>query len=406
MPAAIEFQDVSKRFTLHHARPQSVLEALLGFFRRDKTSDESLWVLKNVSFALEQGKTYGFIGANGAGKSTALKLIARIITPTTGLIDTSGRVGALLELGAGFHPDLTGRENIYLNGAVLGLRRQDIARKLDAIIDFAELTRFIDVPVKYYSSGMYVRLGFSVAVHTEPDVLLVDEVLSVGDARFQRKCLERVAQLRESGATIVMVSHGMDSIQSLCDEALWFHQGIVAEHGEVTDVLMAYANYVAREGAEASDALAGELHDRRWGNGKIRIVKVQVMPGPERTHFETGSPVRIRLHYEARERVKDPSFGLAIYHQNGAHITGPNTNFGGLDIPYVEGAGVVNYDIPKLNLLMGDYRISVAAVNRLTNETYDYHDRVYPLRVHRGACQEQYGLIYLDGAWSFQNQEG
>ncbi|RLC75531.1 MAG: ABC transporter ATP-binding protein, partial [Chloroflexi bacterium] len=202
MSLAIRFENVSKKFNLHHERKRSFQELALGLFRRDNGSREEFWALRDVDFNVEQGETVGLIGPNGAGKSTALKLVSRIIEPTSGRIKVNGRVGALLELGAGFHPDLTGRENIYLNGSILGLGRAEIERKLDDIIAFAELERFIDVPVKHYSSGMYVRLGFSVAVHTDPEVLLVDEVLAVGDAAFQRKCLERIDRMRSEGVTV------------------------------------------------------------------------------------------------------------------------------------------------------------------------------------------------------------
>jgi ABC-type polysaccharide/polyol phosphate transport system ATPase subunit len=224
---AIQFDHVSKKFILHRERPRSLQELAVNLFRRNNNSHEEFWALQDVSFTVEQGETLGLIGPNGAGKSTALKLISRIIEPTSGQIEVNGQVGALLELGAGFHPDLTGRENIYLNGSILGLSRAQIRRKLDAIIAFAELERFIDVPVKHYSSGMYVRLGFSVAVHTDPEVLLVDEVLAVGDQNFQHKCLERIMEMQRQGITICFVSHGLGEVRRLCSRAVWLDDGMV-----------------------------------------------------------------------------------------------------------------------------------------------------------------------------------
>ncbi|MBN1487947.1 MAG: ABC transporter ATP-binding protein, partial [Anaerolineae bacterium] len=222
MTVAVEFDHVSKRFILEKSRSQSFQEVMVNLFKRERRESQAFWALNDVTFSLEKGKTVGFIGANGAGKSTALKMISSIIEPTSGEVRSYGRVGALLELGAGFHPDLTGRENIFLNGAILGLSRDEIRGKVDDIISFAELERFIDVPVKHYSSGMYVRLGFSVAIHTKPEILLVDEVLSVGDANFQHKCMEQIAQLRNSGVTIVLVSHSLETIQSFCEHVIWF----------------------------------------------------------------------------------------------------------------------------------------------------------------------------------------
>ena len=400
---AVAFDHVSKYFVLKEERATSFRELMVNLFRRpDRKSEEDwLWVLRDVSFELEAGKTIGFIGANGAGKSTLLKLMAGILEPTSGEIRTSGRIGALLELGAGFHPDLTGRENVYLNGSILGMGRAEIAERFDDIVAFSELEEFIDMPVKHYSSGMYVRLGFSVAVNTEPELLLVDEVLSVGDVSFQRKCMERIADLRRRGVTIVLVSHGLETVQTFCDEAIWLEDGRIEAQGDATDVAMAYRAAMAKKrtgqgqrGADADDA-------RRWGTGEVQITDVELYNGqgqPETT-FATGDPMEIRLHYRARERVEAPVFGVAIHHQNGAHICGPNTQQFGLEIPAVEGEGVVRYRIPELNLLEGSYLISAAVVDEATSETYAFHDRLYPFRVYQGDCRELYGLVPMKGVW-------
>jgi lipopolysaccharide transport system ATP-binding protein len=304
-------------------------------------------------------------------------------------------------LGAGFHPDLTGRENVYLNASILGMGRAEIAERFDDIVAFSELEEFIDMPVKHYSSGMYVRLGFSVAVNTEPELLLVDEVLSVGDVSFQKKCMERIADLRRRGVTIVLVSHGLETVQTFCDEAVWLEDGRIEAQGDATDVAMAYRAAMAKKrthqgqrGAEADDA-------RRWGTGEVQITDVELYNGQGQleTTFATGDPMEIRLHYRAPERVEAPVFGVAIHHQNGAHICGPNTQQFGLEIPTVKGEGVVRYRIPELNLLEGSYLISAAVVDEATSETYAFHDRLYPFRVYQGKCRELYGLITLKGAW-------
>ena len=363
MGVAIRFEKVSKKFTLHHERARSFQELALHLFRRDRGSQEEFWALRDVSFAIEEGETVGLIGPNGAGKSTVLKLISRIIEPTSGRIAVDGRVGALLELGAGFHPDLTGRENIYLNGSILGLSRAEIRCKLDDIIGFAELERFIDVPVKHYSSGMYVRLGFSVAVHTDPEVLLVDEVLAVGDAAFQRKCLERIDQLRRGGVTILFVSHSPEIVQSICSRAIWLDRGRLVADGPA-DVVV--ARYLDRTWAmqDGRSQMADES-GRRWGSGRVRIISVRLLDGHgrERRRFRVGEPLTVEIRYRAEERVERPVFGLAIHRSDGVHITGPNTRFCGYEIPWIEGEGVVRYTVPALPLLEGNYYVSVSVHN-------------------------------------------
>jgi len=404
MSVAVEFINVSKRFILHRDRPRSLRDLFFHLLHGQwRPPSETLWALRDINFAVEEGTTLGLIGPNGSGKSTALKLAGGILEPTEGHIQTQGRVSALIELGAGFHPDLTGRENIYLNGSILGLSQGQIRQKLDEIIAFAELERFIDVPVKYYSSGMYMRLGFSVAAHTDPDILLVDEVLAVGDAAFQHKCLDRIATLRRNGVTIVLVSHDLGTIQSLCDQAIWLDHGQLQALGHPTDVVMAYLNAIARKEEEkaASKPLSGIQNDWRWGTGRIQITQVEFCDGNGApcSVFVNGGPMEVRLHYRAEERIEDPNFGLAIYHQNGTHICGPNTHFGGLYIPFVEGEGRVVYRIPSLDLLEGTYLLSVAVVNGADTEMYDYHDRVYSFRVYPGKSRERYGLVTLKGKW-------
>lgn len=241
MGAAVRLEHVSKRFILHHEKARSFQDALVNFFHRRNGSREEFWALKDVSFEVRRGEMLGIIGQNGSGKSTILKLITRILEPTAGRIAVDGKVSALIELGAGFHPDLTGRENIYLNGSILGLSRKEMNRKFDQIVAFSELERFIDTPVKHYSSGMYMRLGFSVAIHVEPDTLIIDEVLAVGDEAFQQKCLDKIEGFRRAGGTIVFVSHAMEQVERLCDRVVWLDQGQVREIGAPGAVIDAYA---------------------------------------------------------------------------------------------------------------------------------------------------------------------
>lgn len=421
---AVEFHQVSKLFSLERTRgPRSFQETVIGLFRSG-TRRRRFWGLHDVSFALEKGKTFGFIGPNGAGKSTALKLIARILEPSSGHVSVHGSVGALLELGAGFHPDLTGRENVHLSGSLMGLSREYMHGKFDEIVAFSELEDFIDMPVKHYSSGMYVRLGFSVAVHTQPDLLLVDEVLAVGDQAFQHKCLSRISQLRRSGVTIVLVSHDLDTIQAQCDEVLWFSQGSLKAQGPTVDAVMGYLRHSAQgerslrphvdidEGGD-SGAMgifdqpepipfgADAPQDRRWGTGKVKITAVEFCDesGRRMRSFVTGETLAVTLHYEAAAPVDEPIFGLAIHHQNGTHICGPNSGFGNLSIPHLVGRGSVTYQVDALPLLPGGYQLSVSVHDKDDLEMYDYHDRLYPLQIYPGHAAERYGLLALGGTW-------
>ena len=244
MSAAVSFKGVSKRFTLHHERPRTLQELVIGLFGGDRGRSEELWALKDVDFEVEEGESLGIIGPNGAGKSTILKLVAGIMRPTSGEMVVRGKVSPLLELGAGFHHDLTGRENIYLNAALLGVRERETKAKFQEIVEFSELERFIDVPLKHYSSGMYMRLGFAVAVNVDPAILLIDEVLAVGDEAFQRKCLVRIEELQKEGRTIIFVSHALSTVAEMCHRALWLDQGRMRAIGPADRVVEEYLESV------------------------------------------------------------------------------------------------------------------------------------------------------------------
>lgn len=404
----LDVRGVSKRFRLHTEQQRSFQEIFVNLFSRKRYNPtREFWALRDVSFRVMPGESLGIIGPNGSGKSTLLKLLAGILEPTSGEIVVNGRISALLELGAGFHPDLTGRENIFLNGTLYGLSRQEMQQQVESIIEFSELRDFIDVPIKHYSSGMYVRLGFAVAIHTEPDLLLVDEVLAVGDANFQHKCMDAIQQYRQRGGTILLVSHDLGSIESICDRAIWYEHGEVQAQGHPTDVVMKYLNNVAaKEEAVRSAAGKGRTVDQldegqRWGTGRLQITDVRLCDGEgiERSIFLTGAPMQIRLCFESEERIEDPIIGIALHHHNGTWVAGPNTDFGNLTIPAVEGEGEVVYHIPSLPLLAGGYSISAAAINRSDTEMYDYHDRAYQFRVHTGSTRERFGVVTLNGEW-------
>ena len=244
MSVVVSFDHVSKRFILHHERAYTLLESMIGLVKPTRRSIEEFWVLKDVSFEIRTGETFGIIGPNGAGKSTVLKLMARIIEPTSGEVTVRGRISPLLELGAGFHPELTGRENVYLNAALFGISQAEAQDRYDDIVEFSELQDIIDVPLKHYSSGMYMRLGFAVAANIIPDILLVDEVLAVGDEAFQRKCLRRIEEFRTEGRTIVFVSHDLDTVRRICQRTLWLDHATVQAVGPTDDVVNAYLHHV------------------------------------------------------------------------------------------------------------------------------------------------------------------
>ena len=409
---AIRFEHVSKKFVIHHERPRSFQEVVVGLFRPSRTSGrrrngsrEELWAVQDVSFTVAPGEALGLIGPNGSGKSTILKLISRILEPTEGNIQVHGRLSALLELGAGFHPDLTGRENIYLNGSILGLSRRDMDAHFDDIVRFSELERFIDMPVKHYSSGMAMRLGFAVAIHVEPEVLLIDEVLAVGDESFQMKCLDKISELRSQNVTIVFVSHGLDAVRQLCDRALWIENGEMRHLGPTEQVIDLYHDSVT---AREEDRLAtqhGVGAGERWGSGEVEIVDVRFrgVRGNERHVFRTGEPMMACIRYRAHQRIDNPVFGVAIHRSDGLHVNGPNTKVAGYPIDYVDGEGEIHYFIEALPLLAGTYQFSATCYDYACAHPYDHHHRMYTFRVQRGEVKEELGTFYIPSRWEHLN---
>lgn len=403
----IELKHVGRRFTKKLDRGRSFQELfvrLLG--RRRRPSSDDFWPLRDLTLTVHPGDCIGVIGPNGSGKSTLLKLITGILPPTHGDLIVRGRVSSLLELGAGFQNDLTGRENIYLNGSIYGLSRAEMSARIEQIIDYAGLGDFIDTPVKHYSSGMYVRLGFAVAIHTDPDLLLVDEVLAVGDVAFQNRCMESIYRFRHQGGTLLLVSHDLGTIQSLCNRALWIDNGLVAAEGAPADVVMAYKQHMAN----LEEAQKGEMHHervgegQRWGTREVEITAVELCSssGQARNTFNTGEALTIRLHYRCAQVVERPVFGFGVSHQNGVHIFGPNTKFAALQIDRLSGSGVISYAIPELPLLEGQYTVSVAVVNDTDTVTFDYHDRAYNFRVAYSPLRAGYGMVQLHGDWQLE----
>jgi ABC-type polysaccharide/polyol phosphate transport system ATPase subunit len=402
MTATVRFDNVSKKFTLRHERARSFQEAVLAFLKSQDNSREELWALKDVSFAVERGKTLGIIGPNGSGKSTVLKLITRILEPTSGQVVVQGQVSALIELGAGFHPDLTGRENIYLNGSLLGFSRKEMKAKFDSIVEFSELEKFIDVPIKHYSSGMHMRLGFAVAIHVDPDILLIDEILAVGDQAFQNKCLGKIGELKNQGVTILFVSHYLEAVRNLCTSAIWLENGVIQERGTTDRVIDSYLNNVTTitEARLSRERRIGD-NENRWGSGEVEITDVRFLDaqGRERRAFKTGEKMIVRLRYHAHTKVNQPVFGIAIYGSGGVHINGPNTKFSDYVVESVEGSGEIDYIVDMLPLLEGTYELSAAVYDQDGLHAYDHQHRMYSFIVQRGTVKERYGMIYIPCEW-------
>ena len=386
--AAIVIEHLSKSFRLYHEKNQS-LKTL--FLRRGRARYDEFWAVDDVSFEVPEGSTFGLIGSNGSGKSTLLKCLARILQPDRGQITTNGRISALLELGTGFHPELSGRDNIYLNGSILGLRRREIDRRLDQIIEFADIGRHIDTPVKHYSSGMYVRLGFAVAINVDPDILLVDEVLAVGDESFQRKCVERFEELRTSGRTVVVVSHSLPSVAAMCDTVALLDHGKLEKVGSSREVIEDYL------GALFTDADTEAAP--RWGTGEVRITKMEVLDASGRpTHFaRLGESLTFRLHYRCDIVVEEPVFHFSVNHVDGTLVSNPNTRELDQVPDKIEGEGYVEYRVPRLLLIPGKYELSAGVLDRTASHIYDRRNRYVTLDVGLGEPAEISGVTSLGG---------
>ena len=392
-PPAVEVEHVSKRFRVYRDRNQSLKATVL---RGGRARYEEFWALDDVDLHVPSGTTFGLIGTNGSGKSTLLKCMAKILRPDKGTIATHGKVSALLELGAGFHPELSGRDNVFLNGAILGMSQREIRRRFDDIVGFAGLERFIDTPVKNYSSGMYVRLGFSVAINVDPDVLLVDEVLAVGDEQFQRRCADKFAELRRAGKTIVVVSHSLGTLQQMCDEAAWLDSGVLRHTGPAAEVVDAYLSSLR---SDAGD----EVEDGRFGTGGIRVEKVQLLDadGQVTTSVRTGDPVTFRFHYTAREAIPRPVFGIGIYTMDGVFVTGPNLKDVDQIPDVVDRPGTVEIHIPRLLLLPGTYDVASGVSDDAVLHIHDHWRKALRFDVLPGTPHEAVGgIVSLDPRWT------
>ncbi|MDX6220621.1 MAG: lipopolysaccharide transport system ATP-binding protein [Frankiales bacterium] len=403
MADAIEVSGVSKRFRLYNDRKSSLKERVV---RREGSSHTDFWALRDISLSIAEGSTFGLIGHNGSGKSTFLKLLAGIHRPTTGDISVRGRVSALLELGAGFHPELSGRDNILLNGAILGLGRKQILDSLDRIIEFSGLEpKFIDSPVKVYSSGMYVRLGFSIAVNLDPEILIIDEIVAVGDEEFQRRCFDHLYELRKRGVTICFVSHSLPLVQSMCDQVAWFDHGHLRAVGpavQVVDQYLAGVNSAERERFEQDVSGAVAPGAGRRGSGEVLITAVEFLgsTGTPVRSVGHGEPLTVRIHYAASSPVPEPVFGLAFINELGHPLAGPNTLLSEVATRTLEGEGSVDFAIPAVRFVPGEYEVTAAITDHSATHTYDHRDKAFSLHVQPGPGFQPSGLVAVEGWWS------
>lgn len=420
--SAIKIQDVSKMYRLYHEKDFNLKYAFLNFITGRRTSYyDEFWALKDISMDIAKGETIGIIGENGCGKSTLLKLIAGILYADEGRISTDGKIATLIEIGAGFHPELSGRENVYINGAVLGFEKKEIRKKYDEILSFSGLEKFIDNPIKTYSSGMYVRLGFSIAINVDPDILLVDEILAVGDEAFQKKCLEKIDRFKDKGKTILIVSHDLGTIEDICDQVFLLHNGRIHAQGRPVDVIAAYHRLLYQRGekgirAEQEAPAAEEAPAEgpspgsavnRWGSGEAEITGVEFYnAADENTEmFKTGDLMRVRIYYNAHQRIEKPVFGVAIHREEGIHINGPNTKTSNYGIDHIEGIGFIDYIIPSLPLIPGPYYFSASIYDFSCQHAYDHWERGFKFFVMESeAIKERYGVLYIPAEWRLHGQ--
>lgn len=408
---SVVVQHLTKRYVLGSG--QMMLRELImsGLTRRRRSDAKELLALNDVSFSIGRGELVGIIGRNGAGKSTLLKVLSRITYPTSGTVHVNGRVGSLLEVGTGFHEELSGRENIYLNGAILGMKKREIDRKLDEIIAFADVERFIDTPVKRYSSGMRMRLGFSVAAHLDTDILFVDEVLAVGDVGFQRKCLGVMGDLRSAGRTVLFVSHNMSAVEHLCPRSIWIEAGQVHEDGPSSEVLRHYMGMYA--GSETTALDLTNASNRR-GGGAVRYNGLAFLDDADEPQplIRSGDSLRVRLDYEAFERVVNPIFGFQLFTASGVFVTDVSTWNLGVEIETLPpGRGHVDLKIESLNLMPGRYFLSLWLTSP-DGTRHDVLEHVAALDVETSnyyksgrGIDSRFGIVVLPCAWDVSGVE-
>jgi ABC-2 type transport system ATP-binding protein len=385
---AVTAENVWKYFRLYQEKNQYLKSTLL---RGRRARYDEFWALKDIEFEIPFGSTFGIIGSNGSGKSTLLKCLAGILSPDKGSVSCNGRMAALLELGAGFHPDLSGRENIYLNGAILGMSRSEIDRKLEEIIDFSGLDKFVDTPVKNYSSGMVVRLGFAIATNVDPEILIIDEVLAVGDESFQHRCHEKIETFRQEGRTIILVSHGLMEVAQLCSTVAWLEKGAIQEIGPSYEVISKYSG----QSHNAAPKIEGEIGER-WGSHEAEITRAEFVDVDG--VLKTGEPISLQIDYTAHMPIKEPVFGIRFTHLHGTNVWGSNTKRMGFQPATLNNSGTITLTIPELPILAGTYDLTVALSDQHETYEYDHWERRVRFDVVQYNSFDE-GLIQIEANW-------
>jgi ABC-2 type transport system ATP-binding protein len=393
--SAISVSSLSKNFRLYHERNRYIKAALL---RGRRAKYEEFWALKDVSFEVAHGATLGIIGSNGSGKTTMLKCLTGIYTPEKGAIKVDGKLAALLELGAGFHPELTGAENIFLNGSILGMSKRDVQNKFASIVEFAGLEKFIDTPVKNFSSGMVVRLGFSIASHVEPEILLIDEILSVGDQDFQRKSSEKIEEFRREGRTIVVVSHSLGLVQQLCKEVIWLDKGQIRQSGLAAEVIAAYTG-----GSYQPQTERDESSRNRWGTGDARINSIELLnhDGTIAQVVESNAGAQIRFQISAHTRIESPILRVQITRLNGDVVWATSTQRGTNTMRVLDGAATAILNIESTKLLEGTYFVSAAITDSTATTEFDHCENWLRFNVHKTNVFDE-GIVAINSTWSLE----
>ena len=395
---AVQVEGVWKKFRLYHEKNQYLKTAVM---KGGRSRYEDFWALRDISFDVPHGEAFGIIGSNGSGKSTLLKCLAGILTPDRGTMRADGRVAALLELGAGFHPELSGRENIGLNGAILGMTRQEIDDKFDDIVGFAGLEKFIDTPVKNYSSGMVVRLGFAIAINVEPEILIIDEVLAVGDEEFQQRCFQKIEQFRREGRTIIFVSHGLSQVSQFCNRAMWLEKGEVKSVGPAYEVVSEYTGVTHHVEHVEETEISDEPLDR-WGSGEVRITRV-VLTGADGTEthtFESGRPFNVRIEYEILQPVRELVVGMRITHLHGFNVFGSNTKRRGHVLPASSRHGSVTFSVDSFPVLEGTFDLTIDVSDNAEVNPYDHLEKAIRFNVVQIGTYDE-GITRVGGEWRY-----
>lgn len=393
--SAISVNSLSKNFRLYHERNRYIKAALL---RGRRAKYEEFWALKDVSFEVAHGATLGIIGSNGSGKTTMLKCLTGIYTPEKGALKIDGKLAALLELGAGFHPELTGAENIFLNGSILGMSKRDVQNKFASIVEFAGLEKFIDTPVKNFSSGMVVRLGFSIASHVEPEILLIDEILSVGDQDFQRKSSEKIEEFRREGRTIVVVSHSLGLVQQLCKEVIWLDKGQIRQSGPAAEVIAAYTG-----GSYQPQTERDESSHNRWGTGDARINSIELLnhDGTVAQVIESNAGAQIRFQISAHTRIESPILRVQITRLNGDIVWATSTQRGTNTMRVLDGPATATLNIESTKLLEGTYFVSAAITDSTGTAEFDHCENWLRFNVHKTNVFDE-GIVAINSTWSLE----